>query len=102
MSSHEGDTRVRSSLPCRRGHRRDVRRGDRILVSDRSTVVAELHEPGAACSVLETGDPIIQKWIDEGVVVPAVARKGPMPVSPMRKNEGMATRLLDAHREETP
>jgi len=47
---------------------REIRRGTRILVSDRSTVVAELHEPGATYPAPGKGDPVISGWVEAGIV----------------------------------
>ena len=75
-------------------HLRDVRRGARILVSDRSRVVAELHEP-------ESRDPVVSEWIREGAVVQPSGRKVPLPASPIRIKDGTARRILDQDRDET-
>ncbi len=82
-------------------HLRDVRRGAKILVSDRSTVVAELHEPTSEYSVPEAQDPILGEWIREGAVVPPSGKKVPLPVSPIRMKDGTARRLLNQGRDET-
>jgi len=79
---------------------RDVRRGDRILVSDRNDVVAELREPGARYETMEPADPIIAEWVERGVVVPHVGKKNPLPASPVKMKEGTAAKLLDADRGE--
>lgn len=81
-------------------HLRDVRRGAKILVSDRQAVVAELHEPTTAYSVPETLDPIVAEWIRDGIVIPAPGKKAPLPVSPVKLAEGAARRLLDQSRDE--
>ena len=82
-------------------HLRDVRRGTKILVSDRNSVVAELREPTAGYSVPETLDPILDEWIREGIIIPASGKKVPLPVSPVKVAEGTARRLLDQSRDET-
>ena len=82
-------------------HLRDVRRGARILVSDRSTVVAELRGPTSGYSVPEVQDPILGEWIREGAVVPPSVKKAPLPVSPVRPKDGIARRLLNQSRDET-
>jgi antitoxin (DNA-binding transcriptional repressor) of toxin-antitoxin stability system len=81
-------------------HLRDVRRGTRVLVSDRSAVVAELHEPTARYALPDVADPIVADWIREGTVVPPVRKKSPLPASPVRVAEGTAQRLLDQDRNE--
>jgi hypothetical protein len=83
------------------GHLRDVRRGTRILVSDRNTVVAELHEPGAVYAATPAADPIVGAWIRDGVVVPPVRKKSALPPSPVRLPDGTAARLLAQDRGES-
>jgi len=79
---------------------RDVRRGVRVLVSDRNRVVAELREPTAGYALDEPIDPRLAEWIDSGVgALPTVA-KTPLPRSPVRLPEGGATRLIDADRDD--
>lgn len=80
---------------------REVRRGERFLVSDRDKVVAELHEPEATYGRALPADPILQEWVRRGVVVPPSRDKGPLPQSPVRLEEGTAKRLLDEDRGES-
>jgi hypothetical protein len=82
-------------------HLQDVRRGAKILVSDRNSVVAELHEPTTAYSVPEAIDPVLAEWIRDGIVIPAPGKKTPLPVSPIKLADGAARRLLDQSREDT-
>jgi hypothetical protein len=82
-------------------HLQDVRRGAKILVSDRNSVVAELHEPTTAYSVPEAVDPVLAEWIRDGIVIPAPGKKAPLPVSPIKLADGAARRLLDQSREDT-
>jgi len=77
---------------------REVRRGTRVLVSDRNRVVAELHEPGSGYAVGESLDPRLAEWIDAGIVRPPTTTKTGLPVSPVRLEEGIAVRLLDEDR----
>ena len=77
---------------------REVRRGVRILVSDRNAVVAELHEPGAHYTVSASEDPIVAAWTEQGVVIPPSHPRTPVPPSPVRVPAGTAARLLDAGR----
>jgi KaiC/GvpD/RAD55 family RecA-like ATPase len=79
---------------------RDVRQGTRILVTDRNTVAAELHEPGASYQISGNLDPVLASWIETGLVVPAAARKTPLPISPVEMEEGAALRLLEEDRTE--
>ena len=78
---------------------REVRQGTRILVSDRETVVAELHEPSAAYET-ESVDPLIREWINKGIVTPPTTKKSPLPASPVRLEEGIVPQLLNRDRSE--
>lgn len=77
---------------------REVRRGSRILITDRDQVVAELREP------LEAGPAPLatlrEQWIREGKLRPALRPKTPMPRSPIRSPAGTAERLVDEDRGE--
>jgi antitoxin (DNA-binding transcriptional repressor) of toxin-antitoxin stability system len=77
---------------------RDVRRGVRVLVSDRSTVVAELHEPQATYMVQGGDNPVLREWVEEGIVRLPVRDKEPMPPPIVHLEDGTAARLLDADR----
>ena len=79
---------------------REVRRGTRVLVSDRNRVVAELHEPRSGYAVDDPIDPKLAEWIDAGIVLPPTVRKTKLPTSPVRLEEGTAERLLDEDRGE--
>ena len=79
---------------------RDVQRGTKILVSDRSTVVAELHEPWSTHAAPEGGDPVLAAWLQDGVVIPPLRKKSRLPPSPVRVAESSALRLLDHDRKE--
>src|SRR5436190_23361169 len=81
---------------------RDVRRGTRILVTDRATITAELHEPGRMYAAAEDDNPTLAEWIEKGVVVPAQVRKRPLPRTALRTRTGTAQRLIDQDREEGP
>ena len=79
---------------------REVRRGTRVLVSDRDAVVAELHEPGAIYTTAEGTDPLLFAWARAGVVVLPTRSKAPLPKSPVRLAEGTGACLLDEGRGE--
>jgi antitoxin (DNA-binding transcriptional repressor) of toxin-antitoxin stability system len=79
---------------------RDVRRGTRVLVSDRNRVVAELHEPKSGHAVDDSIDPKLAEWVDAGIVSPPTVPKAKLPSSPVRLEEGTADRLLDEERGE--
>jgi len=77
------------------GYLRDVKRGWRILVTDREEVVAELREPLAAGEAAVT---LREKWIAEGWLRPALRPKRPLPQSPIESPAGTAQRLIDEDR----
>ena len=79
---------------------REVHRGTRILVLDRRTVVAELHEPGATYAAPGAADPVLSGWIQSGIVLPPIREKEALPSSPVVLEEGAAQRLLDEDRAE--
>ncbi len=80
---------------------REVRTGARILISDRDTVVAELHEPHWDRSPSVTGNPPLSDWISAGTVrLPSVQKK-PLQLSPVHLEEGTALKLLDKQRGES-
>ncbi len=78
---------------------RDVRRGIRILVSDRSTIVAELHEPGAAYSMAESGgNPLLAEWAQAGTVILPTRPREPLKATGVKLSDGTASRLIDEDR----
>jgi antitoxin (DNA-binding transcriptional repressor) of toxin-antitoxin stability system len=79
---------------------REVRRGARVLVSDRNRVVAELHEPRAGYAADDAIDPTLAEWIDAGAVAPPTMPKAKLPASPVRLPDGAAEKLLDEDRGE--
>jgi len=81
-------------------HLREVRKGTRILVSDRNTVVAELHEPAATYGPVIPDDPIIAEWVASGILTLPSREKTPLPESPVRLPDGTALRVLDEDRKE--
>ena len=77
---------------------REVRRGTRIFVSDRQTIVAELHEPGAVYATAEGDNVVLSTWVAEGSVHMPKREKEPLPESPVSSPAGTAARLLQADR----
>jgi len=77
---------------------REVRRGTRVLVSDRNRAVAELHAPASGYVVDDPMHPRLAEWIDAGIVSPPTAKKTKLPASPVVLEEGTASRLLDEER----
>jgi antitoxin (DNA-binding transcriptional repressor) of toxin-antitoxin stability system len=79
---------------------REVRRGTRILVSDRNHVVAELHEPGTVYTTgAEGGNLILAEWIAKGNVAPPVREKEPLPDTTVGVPAGTVHRLLRTDRD---
>jgi antitoxin (DNA-binding transcriptional repressor) of toxin-antitoxin stability system len=77
---------------------RQVKRGMRVLVTDRDEVVAELSRPHS--DIAESTHPLLAEWIAAGVLKPAMTRKKKLPTSPVKLPAGTAKRLLDADRGE--
>jgi antitoxin (DNA-binding transcriptional repressor) of toxin-antitoxin stability system len=77
---------------------RRVKRGVRVLVTDRGEVIAELGRPGTD----EPGElpPLFAEWIRRGELRPRRRSKRPLPVSPVRLPAGTAQRILDLDRGE--
>jgi antitoxin (DNA-binding transcriptional repressor) of toxin-antitoxin stability system len=76
----------------------EVRRGVRLLVSDRNVVVAELHEPGAIYAAAEDPNPVLTAWARAGIVVLPKRAKTPVTKSPVRLAKRTAARILDRDR----
>ncbi len=79
----------------------EVRAGVRILVSDRGTVVAELHEPWLAPESTSSANPRLTEWARSGTVRPAVTEKRRLLPSGVRKPDGTSLELLDQDRRES-
>lgn len=77
---------------------RDVRRGTRVLVTDRHAVVAELARPGTAA--VGTLPSALAEWVERGAVRLPVAPKARLGAAPVRVPEGTACRILDELRDE--
>jgi antitoxin (DNA-binding transcriptional repressor) of toxin-antitoxin stability system len=73
-----------------------VRRGVRVLVTDRGEVVAELGRPRS--DVTADSHPLVLEWVAAGKMRPAPAKKKKLPLSPVKLPAGTARRLLDADR----
>jgi antitoxin (DNA-binding transcriptional repressor) of toxin-antitoxin stability system len=81
---------------------RDVARGERLLVTDRGRIVAELRQPGAAERSGLPEDLLYHQLVERGVLRPA-----PVPGSmdwsgapAVRLERGTAQELLDRERAE--
>jgi antitoxin (DNA-binding transcriptional repressor) of toxin-antitoxin stability system len=79
---------------------REVRTGVHILVSDRDTVVAELHEPRLDYPRSNSIHPVLSEWVRSGTVTPAGIGKTKLDKSPVRLPDGASLRLLDEERGE--
>jgi antitoxin (DNA-binding transcriptional repressor) of toxin-antitoxin stability system len=77
---------------------RQVKRGVRVLITDRDEVVAEMGKPRS--DIAEGAHPLLAEWIAAGDLRPATARKKKLSVSPVKLQAGTAQRLLDADRGE--
>jgi hypothetical protein len=75
---------------------RQVKRGVRVLVTNRGEVIAEIGKPRK-----EYGDfpPLFEEWIRRGELRPG-RRPKKLPISPVRFPAGTAQRLLDLDRGE--
>lgn len=82
-------------------HLREVRAGGRLLVSDRDTVIAEIHEPGVAYVGDENGDLVLATWARAGAISLPTRPKAPLSPSPVRLKAGTAKRLLTRDRDES-
>jgi antitoxin (DNA-binding transcriptional repressor) of toxin-antitoxin stability system len=84
-------------------HLRDVARGDVILVTDRSRVVAELRSPGANRDSNLSPDALLrQRLVERGLLKQAPPLGRPMWKVPLPRllRQGSAQELLDAERED--
>jgi antitoxin (DNA-binding transcriptional repressor) of toxin-antitoxin stability system len=77
---------------------RQVKRGVRVLVTDRDEVVAEIGKPRS--DDLGELPPLFAEWIRRGELRPRRRSRKPLPVSPVRLPAGTAKRLLDLDRGE--
>jgi antitoxin (DNA-binding transcriptional repressor) of toxin-antitoxin stability system len=80
------------------GYLREVQRGTRILVADRSRIVAELHEPGARYVAAEGANPILDRWVRDGTVRLPTRAKEPLAATGVKLADGTAAGLLDEER----
>ena len=80
---------------------RELRAGVRILVTDRDTVVAELHEPYFDRSSAEPANAVLSGWVRSGTVRLPAGEKQTLLASDVRKPDGTALKLLDQDRGES-
>jgi antitoxin (DNA-binding transcriptional repressor) of toxin-antitoxin stability system len=79
---------------------REVRNGATVLVSDRNSIVAELHEPYRRNALGEAVDPLLKHWAETGLISLPANKKVPLPVSPVKSRAGTSAALLKSGREE--
>jgi antitoxin (DNA-binding transcriptional repressor) of toxin-antitoxin stability system len=79
---------------------REVRNGAHIIVLDRGSIVAELHEPYSRNDKNPELDPILYEWAQARLVILPVAPKMPLTASPVRLPNGTSAKLLISDREE--
>ncbi len=80
---------------------REVRTGVRLLVSDRNTVIAELHEPYLDRSLTASLNPPLSDWVKSRTVTLPSGAKEKLSMSPVRKPDGTSLKLLDQDRGES-
>ncbi len=80
---------------------REVRAGVRILVADRDTVVAELHEPWLGPASTSSSNPQLAEWIRSGTVRMPIGEKKKIQPSGIRKPDGTSIDLLGQDRRES-
>ena len=80
-------------------HLREVKAGHRLLVTERSTVIAELRPPAANDLALHAPS-AMDAWVHAGRIIPPRAPRAPLPGSPIRLPEGTTRRLIDELRAE--
>ena len=80
---------------------REVRSGATVLVSDRNSIVAELHEPYSRSALGEAVNPVLMVWAEAGLVSLPTVKKASLPDSPLKLRAGTSAKLLNIGREET-
>lgn len=80
---------------------REVRNGVTILVSDRNTIVAELHEPYGRTGIASDIHPLLLAWSQAGLVSLPKSEKQPLPLSCVSLPDGSARDLLESDRKES-
>ena len=78
---------------------RRVVRGERLLVTDRGRVVAELRRPDVADGTADESDARYQHLVDSGVIRPGTTTRDPLADCPRFKlARDNPAELVDAHR----
>jgi len=79
---------------------REVRAGATVLVSDRNSVVAELHEPFGRPDMHGARHPLLLAWAQSGIVSIPEREKQPLEVPCVHLRDGVSRELLDRDRKE--
>lgn len=78
---------------------RHVKAGERILVTERGVVVAELRRPGPdAQQPLRSS--MYDEWVAQGRLVPPKRPRSPLDPPAVKMEEGFSQRLIDLDRGE--
>jgi antitoxin (DNA-binding transcriptional repressor) of toxin-antitoxin stability system len=77
---------------------RQVKRGARVLITDRDQVVAEIGKPRR--DRVDDMPPFFSEWISRGELRPRRRSRRPLPTSRVRLPAGTAQRILDLDRGE--
>lgn len=80
---------------------REVRRGTRVLVSDRDIIVAELREPLFERGRRESLNPIVSEWVAAGLVQLPSTEKRTLRRSPVKLKAGTAREILNELRRDS-
>ena len=79
---------------------REVKRGARIFVSDRSVIVAELHEPMTLPITPDVKNELLVKWVESGILRLPLEEKKKLKPSGIKVQPGTSLQLLNQDREE--
>jgi hypothetical protein len=82
-------------------HLREVRNGAHIVITDRDSIVAELHEPYRRDSLASELDPILYEWAQARIIMLPSAPKEPISSSPIRTPKGASAKLIESDRKES-
>ena len=79
---------------------REVRRGTRLLVTDRDRVVAEICEPGSRYEAGTSTNPLLEEWARQGRVMLPTRAKAPLERTGLKFPAGTAERWIREDRDE--
>ncbi len=78
---------------------RDVKAGCVVLITERGSVVAELHQPVRSLP-LSAHDSIKTQWINNGKLTPTRSQKRKCSPSPITSNSDITLNLLNQERDD--